>query len=1254
MLNSTVCKVPIPVSCVGFTPNNKLVLAGGGGAGRSGVKNKLFVYDVQDGASPLSLVLEHEFSRDEDAPMSLDVHPKDDVVVLGINGTEEQIKAGQDKACRVYKIDENSLALLESFPSVLSKESFYYQKVARFSPSGDYLLTGSTDGSFTSVKYPSFQPIIPCKSITKDEVFDVDVDPDGTRAAVLTPKAIQLLNLEAGKFEQTVDQPTQNRTIKCEFRACRFGKGVTTGNLFTIVNSSTQTRGFLVKWNANTLTKLRTEIVSKKRITAFAISPNGQLLASADNEYTIRITDAVTLRRIWEQRNAHGFAITALAFSRDGRLLVSGSADNTCRIIRLPQDLKAASETPDVVWAILVSLMILLMAYFDGMSTMTETAVVLPNNVLRKDIQDGSDRATPTHSTHKREISVPKTQNGRQDLLALKQQLVEALGDSGPQYWDALREFVTGRLNRQEFDFYANLYLSRENAPLHNAFILATIHNAQRDVPPPQHQRSIGWGKKRRGLRDVDGLDGLDMGRHGPNRKRLKKEVMSLPKADRDRIKSVSKTAREASETARYLKQDLMPHSLSRTPDIPIPAEQRPTNFNADFSRGLFAPLCADSKKLPNPTALRDRMTTIALEHGLLEGVTQECVDFMLYALESHMRTILSNALQKIRSKTPLNTHHVRRHSAIDSTVTSLNGDDSLDGRDYRQRNGKANAISAILAHKPDLLPPGDLNGRRQTDKTSIAARDLAFSFELNPAILVENPASTERLTALMEYTDDEEEDEESEEGSDDESFTSGWVMNRFLTTSNGNAPIQKTLDEMPPAMKLVAESLYPLLRSSRLAICSTRGGVAPLYKARNPSFRTVLKKQSSGPLNNPSALPDVCMRTLMVSIMDDLSAVFPTRSKGVVEQLTERVSDDEFGDSARCSSQESSESILERCILITGGGTGLGKEVARQLAREGMHIGVNYSRSAQEAQETVQELETEFHVKALAIQADVSVVEEIERMVDETVKHFGRIDLLINNAGVTTFCEWSNLEGLNEEDWDKMLKVNTKAPFFAARAAARYMKKNPEGVAGSSLSGSSVAYATSKAGMNHVTRCLAKALAPEIRVNAVAPGLLVTRWGAKFGDAGIKAAVERSALKMPTSIQECAAAYVFLAKNGSTTGEIITTRHRKAEDTISPSILMKNVSSSPSLPTPKSSPSSPTLLALPITNGLQPNSDRSSQPENKQTNMPNSLSTLAGTEISALAAGDDVSYKRELINQKVRAENRERKKRWREQNEEK
>jgi 3-oxoacyl-[acyl-carrier protein] reductase len=241
---------------------------------------------------------------------------------------------------------------------------------------------------------------------------------------------------------------------------------------------------------------------------------------------------------------------------------------------------------------------------------------------------------------------------------------------------------------------------------------------------------------------------------------------------------------------------------------------------------------------------------------------------------------------------------------------------------------------------------------------------------------------------------------------------------------------------------------------------------------------------------------------------------------------------------------------LKSKVALITGGGTGLGREIAHQLAKAGMDIAINYAHSAQDAVATVSEIQ-ELGVKAQAFQCDLaapSAVSDIKNMLENVAASFGRLDLLINNAGVTKFVPFSNLEGLEEEDWDFILKVNTKVPFFATRAAAAIMRQNGGGqvintasVAGMRPSGSSIAYAASKAAMIHLTKCLAVALAPDIRVNAVAPGLLMTRWGAKFSDEAIRQHTEQTPLKRIASLEDTAATYLMLARNESMTGQVIT-----------------------------------------------------------------------------------------------------------------
>jgi 3-oxoacyl-[acyl-carrier protein] reductase len=235
------------------------------------------------------------------------------------------------------------------------------------------------------------------------------------------------------------------------------------------------------------------------------------------------------------------------------------------------------------------------------------------------------------------------------------------------------------------------------------------------------------------------------------------------------------------------------------------------------------------------------------------------------------------------------------------------------------------------------------------------------------------------------------------------------------------------------------------------------------------------------------------------------------------------------------------------KTALITGGGTGLGRSIALQFAQEGVDLVINYSRSRDDAEKTAAEAH-KFGVKAFAIQADVSISESAENLAVESEKVLGGLDILINNAGTTKFVPFKELDGLNEEDWMRLFKTNAMSIFFTSRAAAKIMKKQGAGhiintvsIAGLRPSGSSIAYAVSKAAGIHATKCLALALAPEINVNGVAPGLLLTRWVSGFNAEQIEKMKTNALLSKTTDVDECASMYIAIAKNDSITGQIIT-----------------------------------------------------------------------------------------------------------------
>src|SRR4051812_41550915 len=190
------------------------------------------------------------------------------------------------------------------------------------------------------------------------------------------------------------------------------------------------------------------------------------------------------------------------------------------------------------------------------------------------------------------------------------------------------------------------------------------------------------------------------------------------------------------------------------------------------------------------------------------------------------------------------------------------------------------------------------------------------------------------------------------------------------------------------------------------------------------------------------------------------------------------------------------------RVALVTGSSSGIGAEVARRLGADGYAVVVN-SRSSAEAGQAVAD-----EVGGTYQQADVGDETQARKLIDDVLAQHGRLDVLVNNAGTTQVIEHSDLAAATPEIWRRLYDVNVIAPFVlvtaaeqALRAAAPGCVVNVSSLAGVRQSGSSIPYAASKAAFNHQTRLLAKALGPDIRVNAVAPGLIETPWTEDWTD---------------------------------------------------------------------------------------------------------------------------------------------------------
>ncbi|NMA70122.1 MAG: glucose 1-dehydrogenase [Desulfitobacterium sp.] len=233
------------------------------------------------------------------------------------------------------------------------------------------------------------------------------------------------------------------------------------------------------------------------------------------------------------------------------------------------------------------------------------------------------------------------------------------------------------------------------------------------------------------------------------------------------------------------------------------------------------------------------------------------------------------------------------------------------------------------------------------------------------------------------------------------------------------------------------------------------------------------------------------------------------------------------------------------KTALITGGGTGIGRAIALKLAQEGVNIAINYSRSEEDARKTQGELRN-LGVSCEIYQANVAKDQEVRLMVEKVVKDFGQLDILVNNAGMTHFVEHDDLEGMKDEYWDEIFGVNVKGLFFACRAAAEHLKKqkgcivNITSIAGLTGKGSSIAYCASKAAAISVNKSLARVLAPEVRVNSVAPGVVQTRWikGHEEHIDHMAAGTPLQRVCTPEDVAEVA--YSLIAHAGFVTGQTV------------------------------------------------------------------------------------------------------------------
>lgn len=237
---------------------------------------------------------------------------------------------------------------------------------------------------------------------------------------------------------------------------------------------------------------------------------------------------------------------------------------------------------------------------------------------------------------------------------------------------------------------------------------------------------------------------------------------------------------------------------------------------------------------------------------------------------------------------------------------------------------------------------------------------------------------------------------------------------------------------------------------------------------------------------------------------------------------------------------------LEHRVAVVTGGGTGIGRAISERFAAEGARVVVNYNESREAAEETAGGIRARGG-EAVAVRADVADDAAARRLMREASERWGRLDVLVAAAGWSRRTPHHKLEELTDEIWDRTLNVNLRGAFYSMRAAAPLLRANP----GASIvtiastapyrgEGSTIVYAASKAGVISMTKSFARVLAPHVRVNALAPGLVRTRF-AGWPAETFAIAAGQSPLGRIATVDEIAAAALFLAADATAmTGEVI------------------------------------------------------------------------------------------------------------------
>ncbi|KZO98030.1 WD40 repeat-like protein [Calocera viscosa TUFC12733] len=385
-----------PVYSLAFVSDARLVVGGGGGASRSGIKNQLRVYEVDRPNLALKQLATLELESGEDAPMTIaaPLSPNTSAhIVCGINSAAARMAQGENENCRVYAVGDEKLVEERRAQTISGRDGEVYQvrvgrligggrlmheqKVTAFSPDGTLVAAGSTDNAVALLQYPSLEPACESLKVADGELYDVSISDKHILLTASSHLELYLLPAKDKKgkgkleLEKRIERPTFKGVTpdKVVFRAARFSP-TQPDRLFTVLNPSggarSKTRGakqptnsYVCKWDTTTWTVKRSRLVDSKPVTVFDVSADGKLVAWGSSDLKIGVLDAKTFAPLLQILKAHEFPPTALKFSPDAALLVSGSADNSLRLIQVPSGRPSSTfPTTTVLLVILLAILI--------------------------------------------------------------------------------------------------------------------------------------------------------------------------------------------------------------------------------------------------------------------------------------------------------------------------------------------------------------------------------------------------------------------------------------------------------------------------------------------------------------------------------------------------------------------------------------------------------------------------------------------------------------------------------------------------------------------------------------------------------------------------------------------------------------------------------------------------------------------------------------------------------------------------------